>query len=156
MSDAPSLHRDPVCGQPVDPLRARAVGIWGSRTYYFCSAEHKAEFARDPNVYLARGPAGAPVRATTPEPSPAPTRRRTPTAGPVPSPSPIPSSSGPGAREETPVMEGRPTLATPTPMRVADDLSGPLEPPRSRAGRYVALIGLAALALAAAWLATHR
>jgi YHS domain-containing protein len=36
---------DPVCGKSVQPLRARAVGIFGGRTYYFCSTECKARFA---------------------------------------------------------------------------------------------------------------
>jgi YHS domain-containing protein len=36
--------KDPVCGKPVDPLRARAVGIYNGVTRYFCSAECKAKF----------------------------------------------------------------------------------------------------------------
>ncbi len=36
---------DPVCGKPVDALRARAVGIFHGVTHYFCSPECKAEFA---------------------------------------------------------------------------------------------------------------
>ncbi|HEX2570979.1 MAG TPA: YHS domain-containing protein [Polyangia bacterium] len=47
------MARDPVCGQEVDALRARAVSIYGGRTHYFCSAEHKAEFSRDPERFLA-------------------------------------------------------------------------------------------------------
>ena len=46
-----SSVRDPVCGQPVDALRARSVGIFGGRTFYFCSPEHKAEFAKNPGAY---------------------------------------------------------------------------------------------------------
>jgi YHS domain-containing protein len=46
------VARDPVCGQEVDELRARAVSIYGGRTHYFCSAEHKAEFSRDPARFL--------------------------------------------------------------------------------------------------------
>src|SRR5712692_4514314 len=38
---------DPVCGKRVDPLRARAVGIFGGVTYYFCSVECKNRY-RDP------------------------------------------------------------------------------------------------------------
>src|SRR5439155_7947417 len=37
----------PVCGKDVDPLRARAVGIFGGVTYYFCSQDCKARF-KDP------------------------------------------------------------------------------------------------------------
>jgi YHS domain-containing protein len=39
--------KDPVCGKEVDPLRARAVGIFGGVTYYFCSQDCKARF-KDP------------------------------------------------------------------------------------------------------------
>lgn len=48
MSDAQDTDRavkDPVCGKLVDPLRARAVGIYGGVTRYFCSAECKAKYA---------------------------------------------------------------------------------------------------------------
>jgi len=40
---------DPVCGKPVDPLRARAVGIYGGVTHYFCSPECKAKYT-DPRA----------------------------------------------------------------------------------------------------------
>ena len=46
MPPAPSAT-DPICGKPVDPLRARAVGIFGGVTYYFCSADCKSKF-QDP------------------------------------------------------------------------------------------------------------
>ncbi len=39
--------KDPICGKDVDPLRARAVGIFGGVTYYFCSQDCKARF-KDP------------------------------------------------------------------------------------------------------------
>jgi YHS domain-containing protein len=57
---------DPVCGKQVDALRARAIGIFGGVTYYFCSPECKAGFA-DPR----RAPRGA--DAATPA-APAPRR----------------------------------------------------------------------------------
>ncbi len=41
------IVKDPICGKDVDTLRARAVGIFGGVTYYFCSAECKAQF-KDP------------------------------------------------------------------------------------------------------------
>jgi len=47
MSESPepiSDVRDPVCGKKVDPLRARAVGIFGGVTQYFCSPECKARY----------------------------------------------------------------------------------------------------------------
>jgi YHS domain-containing protein len=43
MSESAEI-KDPVCGKAVDPLRARAVGIYGGVTHYFCSAECKARF----------------------------------------------------------------------------------------------------------------
>jgi YHS domain-containing protein len=41
------MVKDPICGKDVDTLRARAVGIFGGVTYYFCSADCKSKF-RDP------------------------------------------------------------------------------------------------------------
>lgn len=38
------MVKDPICGKEVDTLRARAVGIFGGVTYYFCSAECKAKY----------------------------------------------------------------------------------------------------------------
>ena len=35
----------PICNKDVDPLRARAMGIFGGTQYYFCSPECKAKFA---------------------------------------------------------------------------------------------------------------
>jgi YHS domain-containing protein len=37
--------KDPVCGRDIDPLRARAVGIFDGAMYYFCSADCKARFS---------------------------------------------------------------------------------------------------------------
>jgi YHS domain-containing protein len=54
-ADDSHLTKDPVCGKEVDTLRARAVGIFGGVTYYFCSSECKAKFGdprkarRDPS-----------------------------------------------------------------------------------------------------------
>jgi YHS domain-containing protein len=47
MSDSADQDRavqDPVCGKNVDPLRARAVGIYGGVTHYFCSVECKSRY----------------------------------------------------------------------------------------------------------------
>jgi YHS domain-containing protein len=62
---------DPVCGRAVDPLRARAVGIFGGTTYYFCSADCKSRYAdprapRDPNE-----PTRVPSKTTAPAQLPA-------------------------------------------------------------------------------------
>jgi YHS domain-containing protein len=45
--DDSRMVQDPICGREVDTLRARAVGIFGGVTYYFCSAECKSKF-KDP------------------------------------------------------------------------------------------------------------
>jgi YHS domain-containing protein len=47
MTDDSRMVKDPICGKDVDTLRARAVGIFGGATYYFCSQECKAKF-KDP------------------------------------------------------------------------------------------------------------
>ncbi|MDB4967764.1 MAG: hypothetical protein JWN44_3453 [Myxococcales bacterium] len=43
-SDESRMVKDPICGKDVDTLRARAVGIFGGVTYYFCSADCKSKF----------------------------------------------------------------------------------------------------------------
>jgi Cu+-exporting ATPase len=48
---------DPVCGMHLDPEAAPAYVTYGTKTYYFCSDEHKAEFERNPERYAGR-PAG--------------------------------------------------------------------------------------------------
>ncbi len=50
---------DPVCGMEVDQARAGAMGLtseYQGKTYYFCSAECKAEFDADPARYVERPP----------------------------------------------------------------------------------------------------
>ena len=56
MSDESRMVKDPICGKDVDTLRARAVGIFGGVTYYFCSAECKAKYV-DPR----KGPRASPT-----------------------------------------------------------------------------------------------
>ena len=109
--------RDPVCGKEVDALRARAVGIWGGRTYYFCSPEHKAEFAGNPAAYGELGAREPTARAVplssgrTPTPAlgraatPATGRAATPSAGRAATPSsgrstPAPREPGSGGARE--------------------------------------------------------
>jgi YHS domain-containing protein len=55
--DDSRMVKDPICGKQVDTLRARAVGIFGGVTYYFCSQECKGKFV-DPRG--ASTPAAAP------------------------------------------------------------------------------------------------
>jgi YHS domain-containing protein len=43
-ADDSRIVKDPICGKDVDTLRARAVGIFGGVTLYFCSQECKAKY----------------------------------------------------------------------------------------------------------------
>jgi P-type Cu+ transporter len=53
---------DPICGQSIDPLRARAVAIVAGERYYFCSVEHRNRFAEAPERYLdAPAPSAPPL-----------------------------------------------------------------------------------------------
>jgi YHS domain-containing protein len=52
--DDSRIVKDPICGKDVDTLRARAVGIFGGVTYYFCSQECKAKYV-DPRQSAAEG-----------------------------------------------------------------------------------------------------
>jgi len=58
-ADDSRIVKDPICGKDVDTLRARAVGIFGGATFYFCSQECKAKYV-DPR----KQPAPAPPRET--------------------------------------------------------------------------------------------
>ncbi|MBW3564501.1 MAG: YHS domain-containing protein [Acidobacteria bacterium] len=51
--DAAAAAVDPVCGMKVDPETAPSATYEG-KTYYFCSAEEKAQFEKDPQKYLRR------------------------------------------------------------------------------------------------------
>ena len=44
---------DPVCGMKADPKVAPSVHA--SKTYYFCSKDHKAKFDKNPGAYLKKG-----------------------------------------------------------------------------------------------------
>jgi YHS domain-containing protein len=58
----------PICGKDVDPLRARAMGIFGGKQYYFCSQDCKAKFA-DPRK-APREDSQPAVKLETPQPEP--------------------------------------------------------------------------------------
>ncbi len=104
--------RDPVCGKEVDPLRARAVGIFGGVTYFFCSPDCKAKYA-DPR---ARGES-APV-SHRPE-----RRKRSSAFAAAPT---TPPTDSPVAEEKIP---GSPSGAF---LAVSDDAT-PLPPPLAAA-----------------------
>jgi Cu+-exporting ATPase len=62
--------KDPICGKEVDPLRARAVGIFGGVTYYFCSPECKARYV-DPRKTPREPPRSAAPPSERESPPPA-------------------------------------------------------------------------------------
>ena len=51
--DASALSKDPVCGMSVNPATSKHQFEHAEQSYYFCSAGCKAEFAADPEKYLA-------------------------------------------------------------------------------------------------------
>ena len=53
--DHSRIVKDPICGKDVDTLRARAVGIFGGVTHYFCSQECKAKYV-DPRKEVPSTP----------------------------------------------------------------------------------------------------
>lgn len=46
--------RDPVCGGDVEVERAAASADYEGRTYYFCSLLCKADFERQPAMYVGQ------------------------------------------------------------------------------------------------------
>jgi Cu+-exporting ATPase len=86
-TSADNTTRDPICGRPVDPLRARAVGIFGGATYYFCSAECKAQYADPRRSSRALETSALP---TDKPPSPDSAARITRASPTPPAPEPIP------------------------------------------------------------------
>lgn len=58
MSDDKTAARvaDPVCGMKVDPKTATSA-TYNGKTYYFCSAEDKAKFEKNPETYMKKKPA---------------------------------------------------------------------------------------------------
>jgi YHS domain-containing protein len=64
----------PICGKDVDPLRARAMGIFGGKQFYFCSQDCKAKFAdprkapREESQPVANARAEAPAAAQSEPP----------------------------------------------------------------------------------------
>ena len=48
-------HVDPVCGMTIEEADAVGTHQHGGVTYYFCSPEHKGEFARNPVAFGEHG-----------------------------------------------------------------------------------------------------
>lgn len=45
---------DPVCNMKVDPKSGAAQATYKGKTYYFCKAEHKAQFEKNPEQYIKK------------------------------------------------------------------------------------------------------
>ncbi len=70
----------PVCGKPVDPLRAPAVAVVGGKVVSYCSKEHAASAA--PGVAAVRRRDATPIpKRRDATPVPGKTKTRTPPAG---------------------------------------------------------------------------
>jgi YHS domain-containing protein len=106
-SDDSRTVKDPICGKDVDTLRARAVGIFGGLTYYFCSAECKSKFVdprkttRDP---ATAGPDAPQRRATDKKPDKKVTDKK-------PAEKNAPAASASTAPASSPAGSAAPTLA---------------------------------------------
>jgi YHS domain-containing protein len=106
-ADDSRIVKDPICGKDVDTLRARAVGIFGGATLYFCSQECKAKYV-DPR----KAPAPAPPRETGER------RRAEPEAEVKPSKK--------AAKEAAPVVEESPRYAHSRMRRVTGEVATPV------------------------------
>lgn len=51
----PEQVTDPVCGMKIDAKAAAGKSVYAGKTYYFCSADDKAKFDKDPQKYLKKG-----------------------------------------------------------------------------------------------------
>lgn len=49
------MEIDPVCGMEVDPITAAYQTTYKDKTYYFCSAECKRDFDKEPQKYVDKG-----------------------------------------------------------------------------------------------------
>jgi YHS domain-containing protein len=112
MADESRIVKDPICGKEVDTLRARAVGIFGGVTHYFCSAECKAKY-RDPRQQASADWTGPERRVAEPAP-------RAPDLGAIATPEPksMPRPAAPKPLESKPVAAKAavPKPAAPKPM----------------------------------------
>lgn len=50
----PELVTDPVCGMKIDPKTAAGKSVYDGKTYYFCSADEKAKFDKEPAKYVKK------------------------------------------------------------------------------------------------------
>jgi len=73
--DNSRIVKDPICGKDVDTLRARAVGIFGGVTHYFCSQECKSKYV-DPRKAVPDTPPRETGERRQPDRLPAAIRRQ--------------------------------------------------------------------------------
>ena len=48
------MTKDPVCGMNIDEKKAGATAVQKGKTYYFCSANCKAKFEKEPDKYIKK------------------------------------------------------------------------------------------------------
>lgn len=53
------MEIDPVCNMVVDPKSAAGKSEYKGKTYYFCSADCKADFDREPERYVGGKQSGS-------------------------------------------------------------------------------------------------
>jgi YHS domain-containing protein len=126
MADESRIVKDPICGKEVDTLRARAVGIFGGVTYYFCSAECKAQYKdprKEPRVAVPGPELRPPARAPDAKASKAETK---PPTAPATQPKPAEAKLAP-PKLAPPKLARPPTEETPLPPPMP-----PGEEPRAR------------------------
>jgi YHS domain-containing protein len=46
--------KDPVCGMEIEPGNAAGKSKFNKKTYYFCSADDKAKFEKEPEKYVKK------------------------------------------------------------------------------------------------------
>lgn len=51
----PEQVTDPVCGMKIDAKTAAGKSVYAGKTYYFCSADEKAKFDKEPAKYVKKG-----------------------------------------------------------------------------------------------------
>jgi YHS domain-containing protein len=124
--------KDPICGKDVDTLRARAVGIYGGVTYYFCSQECKAKYVdprKAPRPDSLSAVNSAPFVEAPPRPAPPPKL-----VAAIPAPKPAekrkdPTPIRPSTKDPTPIRPISPIGKAPTPIgKDPDPLYGREDP----------------------------
>ncbi|MGE0871235.1 MAG: HEAT repeat domain-containing protein [Kofleriaceae bacterium] len=111
----------PICGTPVDPLRARAVKVRAGKVVAFCSTEcakaGETQPVRAPAPMAPTAPTAAPVVAATPVSAPVSSGVVTPASGPAPvrtaTPPPAlppPELDEPPSRNTQPLRDSDPVI----------------------------------------------